>query len=846
MAGVAIQGTAQAGNRWGVESPEVLASVKNQNALSGLWRCSGAAQAVVLDGYTDVVQACVHGGFDGIRIARTHTGGTLYHVAFPGDQTFYELRGVCENHISCSYGHGADALLTHSSASGGHAVVYQQFSQKIKKKYDLLQMKPYVEYATGEARLEVRAGSLAPRVESFAVSQNGRWALVETEGYGTLRVQLETGDIRRILSGGSGGAYHSETAITDDGATVVSTGWNKGLHIYDVGSGCGDRLTQDSQPLLRFGSIPCKHSPLDPYELYPGFSSGYWPRFIDATTLSLVVYKADGGYSTVLGYKQGGVGGALEYLALGDSFTSGEGETNDAYYSPGTNVGDHKCHASSRAYPHLLALAWSVEHRSVACSGARTVDVIGGDGYKGQGGRLKSIQDESLESIRGNALTLGTPGIVEQLAFVTRHQPLTVSVGIGGNDAGLMAKLSTCIMKSTCVWAKDPAAKAATAEEIRSIYTPLRDMYQRIKNASPRSKIFVIGYPSIINNSNSAACGAVLSTVLNKDERQFIDEAVRYLNKVVKAAASAERLEYIDIETALDGARLCDANSAPGMSAIRLGDDIAPFNSLPSMTLFGAESFHPTPEGHRRIAEAIRTKIPNVLSAQPCECQVEQYSNTEPMHFWGEPVGYRQVPLVASVRTQTVDNGTSLVVRSSKGLFQPGSSISVKFDAEPIIESRVIAEADGTVEVTLASRGIAAGIYSLRLAGNSLRTLEPIEAYDTVSLVRSTAIPPIDHPLDAPVQIEAEVSEKTAPSNPSSYSPMPTHPILSTALSSPKILGGVASQAPPRPVQFTVSPHEQNKHSDNTTIAPYVVAFGVIVLSSIALVTFHFFRLRQN
>src|SRR5690606_32712651 len=92
----------------------------------------------------------------------------------------------------------------------------------------------------------------------------------------------------------------------------------------------------------------------------------------------------------------------LDYLALGDSYSSGEGDTErdkrtgQKYYRSWTDVEEdaawgqprEKCHISTRSYPYILAQGMalgdpvngpSTRWHSVACSGARIRDVSDGN-----------------------------------------------------------------------------------------------------------------------------------------------------------------------------------------------------------------------------------------------------------------------------------------------------------------------------------------------------------------------------------------------------------------------------------------------------------------------------------
>ena len=63
----------------------------------------------------------------------------------------------------------------------------------------------------------------------------------------------------------------------------------------------------------------------------------------------------------------------LDYLAMGDSYSSGEGDIENGFsefYIK--NTGSPKdCHLSSRSYPYILAKRQNIKGvQSVACSGA--------------------------------------------------------------------------------------------------------------------------------------------------------------------------------------------------------------------------------------------------------------------------------------------------------------------------------------------------------------------------------------------------------------------------------------------------------------------------------------------
>src|SRR5690606_36155952 len=116
---------------------------------------------------------------------------------------------------------------------------------------------------------------------------------------------------------------------------------------------------------------------------------------------------------------------AYKYVALGDSFQSGEG----AYaYEPGTDQDGNYCHRSYNAYPHLIQQSGDVtltlDFR--ACSGA--------------------VIDDLSRANQGEAPQVGALGDDVRL----------VTVGIGGNDAGFANTVQNCVVENGWQFIKPP------------------------------------------------------------------------------------------------------------------------------------------------------------------------------------------------------------------------------------------------------------------------------------------------------------------------------------------------------------------------------------------------------
>lgn len=731
--------------KWSSSTPKIISSKPYDPPIPSPTICNGVNQSITLSGGAGLIKACVFGGFDGFRFARYWQDqvGVKHAFAYPGNEVFYEVRGLCDNQHNCAYAQGTDSMVAKARIGNSGAVIHKQVSKQLKKRVDILQGRYYFSYEPHIPPFEVRSETHLPYVGAIAVSPNGVWAFIELPSYGFLRINLVTYEMRRVVAPGPSYGYGKDPvpqlAIANDGSAAVIAGERMGFTIVTIDETCGDALfpsmTSDFPP----GSHPCvKNSP--PFNsTHPGFYMAYSPTFIaNDTRIATTVLAGNTFSATVIGYDDD-PNELFSYVALGDSFTSGEGETHDEYYQHATNIGSHKCHVSKRAYPFLLGSLWGVSHANVACSGARTVDILGGAHYQGQGDRLKEIAHDSLEVVRSAARTQTIPGVIAQSEFIELSQPNTVTIGIGGNDAGLMGKLLACIRPfDTCEWAKDNKGRQATAQEISRIYPMLREVYRKVKESSPSSRVFAIGYPLIINADESGTCGPLLSLMLDKEERLFIHEALRYLNVVVRAAAEAEQVSYVDIEDALNGVRLCDNSDQPGMHAVRLGDDIAPFKTLPSMKLFGAESFHPTPEGHRRIAALISQQI--VAPLQRREVRSAGIEPTYTSSYWGDEASdhapYRQIAINPSLTYVMLRPQQAHEITTQQYVFMPNTTVNVSLDVDGWQTFTLQVDAEGRVRAPLAiDKDAPSGFYTLRIEGKGYMEDEPVLAYQTTRVV---------------------------------------------------------------------------------------------------------------
>ncbi|WP_328909304.1 SGNH/GDSL hydrolase family protein [Streptomyces sp. NBC_00234] len=214
---------------------------------------------------------------------------------------------------------------------------------------------------------------------------------------------------------------------------------------------------------------------------------------------------------TGAGAAQAAASAAGDYVALGDSYSSGVGA--GSYIS---SSGD--CKRSTRAYPSLWAAANSPSSFAfTACSGARTNDVTAG-----QLGPLNSSTD-------------------------------LVSISIGGNDAGFADVMTTCVLQSeaTCL------SRVATARAYVDSTLPgrLDTVYSAISAKAPAAHVVVLGYPRFYQLGGSCIAG------LSENERAAINGASDYLNAATAKRAANHGFTFADVRPPFTGHEICSGSA---------------------------------------------------------------------------------------------------------------------------------------------------------------------------------------------------------------------------------------------------------------------------------------------
>ncbi|MEH0397130.1 SGNH/GDSL hydrolase family protein [[Kitasatospora] papulosa] len=212
-----------------------------------------------------------------------------------------------------------------------------------------------------------------------------------------------------------------------------------------------------------------------------------------------------------LGVAQPAFAAGENYVALGDSYSSGVGA--GSYTS---ESGD--CKRSTNAYPYLWKNANAPSSFAfVACSGATTTSVS-----SGQLGALSS------------STTL-------------------VSVTAGGNDVGFADVMQTCVLQSeaTCVSRVNTAVSAIQ----NSLPGKLDSLYTGIRSRAPQAHVVVLGYPRFYKLSGTCIAG------LTEAERGAINNASDVLNGVLAKRAANSGFTFSSVVDEFTGHELCSGDA---------------------------------------------------------------------------------------------------------------------------------------------------------------------------------------------------------------------------------------------------------------------------------------------
>lgn len=307
--------------------------------------------------------------------------------------------------------------------------------------------------------------------------------------------------------------------------------------------------------------------------------------------------------------------GAKRYVALGDSFSSGEGAPVDvrverglfgwsedhykAFYGDPADEG-YACHRSPSAYPVGVATAlgpeWGLELR--ACSGAKFADLEG----------RQNGEPPQSEALDGQA-------------------PDLITMTMGGNDLDFAEIVKACVLEAALYSAVGPndcrTREAGFAASLRDLRAELAGEYAELqRRLAPGGRLVVLGYPRMFPVDSPGSCGAGVGGNIREANMEWLNTVSERVSAAIRAAALDTGATYVDVLDLLGTAeRTPEADRHDG--CVDDGDRrwvnraVAPnaFEGVAAMNW----SWHPTAGAHARKAALVTSCVLNPMTCDSPE-----------------------------------------------------------------------------------------------------------------------------------------------------------------------------------------------------------------------------------
>jgi lysophospholipase L1-like esterase len=261
------------------------------------------------------------------------------------------------------------------------------------------------------------------------------------------------------------------------------------------------------------------------------------------------------------------------YVALGDSYSSGEG-VYELDEEP-VNDGADRCHRATGSYVPLVAKAYTFGGGTAfyACSGATTRQLL--TGQYGQPPQITRV--DSTASL--------------------------ITLSIGGNDAGFTKVLTGCIVKipwsSACV-----DQDAAVSRRIEELRTSMLQVLRELRVRAPGARVIVLGYPRPFPENpetsvdNMSAADQRWLNGMTRRLNDAVGAVVADFDRAIAAFGAPGSAEYVDAYASFTGHEV--GRPQPFLNGLAMNMEELSVN---------ARSYHPTGDGYRRFAELITKQI---------------------------------------------------------------------------------------------------------------------------------------------------------------------------------------------------------------------------------------------
>ncbi|SDY15581.1 GDSL-like Lipase/Acylhydrolase family protein [Amycolatopsis xylanica] len=226
--------------------------------------------------------------------------------------------------------------------------------------------------------------------------------------------------------------------------------------------------------------------------------------------------------------------GVLNYVALGDSYTSGP-------LIPQQRSDPLGCGRSKSNYPAIVAARLGAQYTDVSCAGAATAQMAYAQPTVSG---TNAAQFKALETFTD-----------------------LVTVGIGGNDFDLFRKvIDACPLLRASDSTGNPCERRFSKSGTDSIKAVIPTISQRVKDVlagihvrSPKAKVYAIGYPRILPPSGYCP----IQLPFADGDYAWLNSVEEALNAAIADAVKADgNSSYVDLYGPSLGHDACAGNAA--------------------------------------------------------------------------------------------------------------------------------------------------------------------------------------------------------------------------------------------------------------------------------------------
>lgn len=372
----------------------------------------------------------------------------------------------------------------------------------------------------------------------------------------------------------------------------------------------------------------------------------------------------------------------LKYVALGDSYSSGQGIgepyrgcKGDPSEDVCTNDKNNDCARHSLAYStetpggdenrsDAILAGQNVERFFYACSGAKTPDVIGpcSDG------------DKCSKNC--------SPDNVTQISRTDLEDADLITITIGGNDLGFADIIGKCLIGPKCE--NDNYGDSTVGEmvdnQLKALPETLKNTFNKINNDSGNKPLVVLGYPRFFHDTDPENDCDVpdwnLPGEFEPDNIVFLNSIAERLNNIIKDAALSIGATFVDVDKFFAGRFCCPDNEIRAINGFFVGKRFK-------------DSFHPNAWGHLQFARITNNQLKKIMKKGELPTQNQAAETTPEKISEAEPPEPPPLDSIGELEVSVVDDGSCNIdssgnyangqkIRISGGGYAPNGTVTVK------------------------------------------------------------------------------------------------------------------------------------------------------------------------